>query len=268
MFVRTISALPGLLLDWINIGEVSLHLRFAFFVLLAALRSHSAFAERLTTATGYGLVYDVYPADGPAALIFMHGKNGGHGSPLMKSFAERVAQSGCTVYLPRMPWSRFWDGTLEDAVSAIDALVDIAAKNGQKVFVGGQSLGANFTTVYRPTDPPPAVIGKVMTSPGGLLDLTAPNAKAFWDSFMPSVERARELDRTGKGKEKAKFSGTNVVGTKSIEEHYETRRPSSRSSGRPESRTRSKPARNGPSISCRVIPRASILISTATIIRR
>jgi dienelactone hydrolase len=127
-------------------------------------------AERLTTATGYILLYDVYPAEGPITLIFMHGKNGGHVSPLMKGFAERIAQAGITVYLPRMPWSRFWDGTVDDAASAIDALVDLAAKNGKKVFVGGQSLGANYTQVYRAADPPPAVIGKVMTNPGGMLD--------------------------------------------------------------------------------------------------
>lgn len=196
--------------------------RFAFAVFLIVLGSHSALAERLTTATGYELIYDVYPGDGPAALIFMHGKNGGHIAPIMKSFAERVARSGFTVYLPRMPWSRFWDGTVEDAVSVVDTLVDLAAKNGKKVFVGGQSQGANFTMVYRPANPPPQVIGKVLTNPGGMLDLTPSTATAFWASIMPSVERARELDRAGKGKEKTKFSGTNVVGTKSIEEHYET----------------------------------------------
>lgn len=178
--------------------------------------------ERLTTTTGYALIYDVYPASGPAALIFMHGKNGGHQSPNMKAFAERISRAGFTVYLPRMPWSRFWDGTVDDAVSAIDALVDLAARNGKKVFVGGQSLGANFTSLYRADGPPPAVIGKVMTNPGGFLDLTPTTARSFWDSFMPSVHRARELERQGKGKERTKFSGTNVSGEKSVEEHYET----------------------------------------------
>jgi alpha-beta hydrolase superfamily lysophospholipase len=121
-----------------------------------------------------------------------------------------------------MPWSRKWDGTVNDAVSAVDALVELAARNGKKVFVGGQSLGANFTSLYRADNPPPAVIGKVMTNPGGFLDLTPSTARSFWDSFMPSVERARELERQGKGKEITKFSGTNVSGEKSIEEHYET----------------------------------------------
>jgi alpha-beta hydrolase superfamily lysophospholipase len=121
-----------------------------------------------------------------------------------------------------MPWSRLWNGTVDDAVSAVDALVDLAARSGKKVFVGGQSLGANFTSVYRADNPPPAVIGKVMTNPGGMLDLTAPNARTFWDAFMPSVERARALEKEGKGKERTKFSGTNVQGEKSIEEHYET----------------------------------------------
>jgi len=184
--------------------------------------THAVRAEQLTTATGYTLLYDAYPATGPAALVFMHGKNGTHAAPLIKAFAQRMAQAGITVYLPRMPWSRLWDGTVDDAVSVIDALVERAARDGKKVFVGGQSLGANFTMVYRPVDPPAAVVGKVMTNPGGLLDLTPSSAQAFWAAIMPSVERARALDRDGKGKDKIKFSGTNVVGEKSIEEHYET----------------------------------------------
>lgn len=184
--------------------------------------SAEAKAERLMTPTGYELFYDVYPADGPAALIFMHGKNGGPMAPLMKSFAERIQKAGFTVYLPRMPWSRFWDGTVQDGISSIDALVDLAAKNGKKVFVGGQSLGANFVTVYRPNDPPAAVIGKVVLNPGFFLDLMPSSATSFWGSFMPSVERALALEKEGKAKEKTKFSGTNVVGARSTEEHYET----------------------------------------------
>ena len=189
---------------------------------LAVVAVGDARAERLKTATGYDLNYDVYPADGPAALVFLHGKNGSHVSPNMKAFAERISKEGIAVYLPRMPWSRFWDGTVQDGISGIDALVELAAKNGKKVFVGGQSLGANFATVYRPVDPPPAVVGKVILNPGAFLDLTSSSATAFWGSFMPSVERAWALEKDGKGKEKTKFSGTNVVGENSIDEHYET----------------------------------------------
>lgn len=179
-------------------------------------------ADELTTQTGYALNYDVYPANGPTALVFLHGKNGSHISPNMKLFAERIAQAGIAVYLPRMPWSRLWDGTVQDGLSGIDALVDLAARDGKKVFVGGQSLGANFATVYRPADPPPAVVGKVVLNPGAFLDLTPSSATSFWGAFMPSVERAWVLEKEGKGKEKTKFSGTNVVGDKSIDEHYET----------------------------------------------
>ena len=200
-------------------------MRFIVAILLIAVgigTAVSARAERLTTPTGYALIYDVYPASGPAALVFLHGKNGSHITPNMKLFAERISKAGIAVYLPRMPWSRLWDGTVQDGISGIDALVELAAKDGKKVFVGGQSLGANFATVYRPADPPPAVIGKVILNPGAFLDLTPSTAATFWGAFMPSVERAWALEKEGKGKEKTKFSGTNVSGEKSIEEHYET----------------------------------------------
>jgi pimeloyl-ACP methyl ester carboxylesterase len=55
-------------------------------------------------------------------LVLLHGKNGSPRSPLMRNFAERVAAAGTTVYLPAMPWSRAWNGTVADANAAIDAL--------------------------------------------------------------------------------------------------------------------------------------------------
>ncbi|MBI4183392.1 MAG: alpha/beta hydrolase [Proteobacteria bacterium] len=180
-------------------------------------------AETLTAATGYRVEYDRYAAVGreqPVALVFMHGKNGAHDARNLKTLAEKIARVGFTVYLPSMPWSKRWDGTVADATAALDALVALAAKDGKKVAVGGQSMGAAFALVYRAADPPPALIGKVLTSPGGLLDLTPPGS-LFWKTITPSLERAKALEAAGKAKEKTNFGGANVVGTRSVEESYE-----------------------------------------------
>ena len=80
-------------------------------------------------------------------------------------------------------------------------LVALAARDGKKAVVGGQSMGAMFSLVYRSADPPPAVVGKVLTSPGGLLDLIPPNAP-FWNSINPSLDRAKALEAAGKAKER------------------------------------------------------------------
>lgn len=192
-------------------------------LMLAAAWGGAASAETLTAATGYRVTYDVYGADGrePVALIFMHGKNSRHDLRGMVRLADKIAHEGFRVYLPRMPWSQEWDGTHQDATAALDALVALAAKDGKKVVVGGQSMGAMFSLVYRPADPPAAVAGKVLTSPGQLLDLIPPTAP-FWKPINASLEKARPLEAAGKGKEKTSFGSSNTLGAKSFEENYDT----------------------------------------------
>jgi pimeloyl-ACP methyl ester carboxylesterase len=192
-------------------------------LIFAAIGSGPAGAETLTAATGYRLTYDVYGASGrePIALIFMHGKNARHDARGLVRLADKIAYEGFRVYLPLMPWGPDWDGTHQDATAALDALVALAAKDGKKVAVGGQSMGAAFSLVYRPTNPPPAVVGKVLTSPGQLLDLIPPEA-LFWKGVNPSLERAKALEAAGKGKERTQFESSNTLGTRTFTETYNT----------------------------------------------
>ena len=198
----------------------------AFFLSLigltvAATWHGEAQAETLTTATGYRLEYSVHGKDssGPIALIFMHGKNSRHDGRVMIRLADKIAYEGFRVYLPRMPWSQEWDGTHQDATAALDALVALAAKDGKKAVVGGQSMGAMFSLVYRPADPPAAIVGKALTSPGQMLDLI-PAGTPFWKSITPSLEQAKSLEAAGKGKERVRLTSTNTMGAQSYEENY------------------------------------------------
>lgn len=197
----------------------------ALLIAVMVLVARPARAEALTAATGYQTVYDVYAAEGaalPLALVFLHGKNGSHESPAMRAFARSFVAEGITVYLPSMPWSRKWNGTAEDAAAAVDALVAVAAQDGRKVVVGGQSMGAAFSLVWRPADAPPAVVGKLLTSPGHMLDMFPPTAQ-FWKGVMPSLNKAKALIAAGKGQEIARFEGTNTSGTNLLSENYEMR---------------------------------------------
>jgi pimeloyl-ACP methyl ester carboxylesterase len=99
-------------------------------------------------------------------------------------------------------------------------LVALAARDGKKVVVGGQSMGAMFSLVYRPTDPPPAVVGKALTSPGQMLDLI-PSSAPFWNTLKPSLERAKELEAAGKGKERIRLGATNFHGTRMVDESFD-----------------------------------------------
>lgn len=206
-------------------------MRTFLYVLMAGMSLAASWAppataqsHTLTTATGYKLEYAVRGQDsgGPIALIIMHGKNAQPDMVLNRTtrWAERVAQDGYRVYVPVMPWSARWDGTHEDATAAIDALVELAAKDGKKVVVGGHSMGAMFTLVYRSSGLPPAVVGKFASGPGHMLDMIA-SGSSFWSDINASIDRAKSFEADGKGKEKIQFGGRNTAGSKNITESYE-----------------------------------------------
>jgi pimeloyl-ACP methyl ester carboxylesterase len=194
-------------------------------ITLATLLTQPAMAEArtLTTSTGYRLDYDVrgQESSGPIALIIMHGKNFPAEATLHRfaAWGERVAQAGFRVYTPVMPWSARWDGAHEDATSALDALVELAAKDGKKIIVGGHSMGAMFTVLYRASALPPAIIGKFVSAPGHMLDMI-PTSSSFWSDINPSLRRAKSLEADGKGKEKSQFDGRNTAGSQNITESY------------------------------------------------
>lgn len=209
-------------------GEVmckSLTLFFGAFLLpLIVALPLLAQSQSLKTATGYQLEYTVrgQDANGSHALIIMHGKNA---SPEMilnrlARWGDLIAAQGFRVYVPVMPWSARWDGTHEDATSAIDALVELAANDGKKVFIGGHSMGAMFTLLYRPSNTPSAVVAKFVSAPGHMLDMI-PSNLSFWADIRPSLERAQSLQAAGKGKDKMRFGGRDVVGSQHMTETYE-----------------------------------------------
>lgn len=194
---------------------------FCAGVAVAGFSSGRAHAETLAASIGWRVEFDILPATGPLALVLLHGKNGAPRTPLMRNFAERVAASGIAVYLPAMPWSRAWNGTVADANAAIDALVAHAAASGKKVVVGGLSLGATFAMTWRPADPPAPVVGKAFMNPGGLLDLIPPTG-IFWKRIQPEIDRAKQLEAAGRARVPVQFGGQNAVGEAFVEESYTT----------------------------------------------
>jgi len=199
-------------------------LAFGLFILIATVSGRiraqdAADTQSLTAPTGYRFSVDIYPATGPLALVFLHGKNSVNRTPNTRGLAARLAAAGITVYLPVMPWSRAWNGTVADGHGALDTLVERAAATGKKVMVVGQSLGAAFAMTYRPADPPAAVIGKVFMNPGGLLDLIPP-ASPFWRTVGPEVERAKALEAAGQGQAPVAFGGANAIGESLVSENY------------------------------------------------
>jgi len=86
-------------------------------------------------------------------LILMHGKWGGPKSPFLRVLAEKV-QRVCEVELREMPWSRNrnYDETYEATLAKLSEAVRRYRANGYKrVFIGGQSFGANASIAYQAT---------------------------------------------------------------------------------------------------------------------
>lgn len=103
-----------------------------------------------------GLMLAAFSVPGIAqdcVVVVMHGKWGGPKSPYLRVFAEKV-QKVCHVELREMPWSRNrnYDETYEAALSKLsDTVRDYRMKGYKKVFLSGQSFGANASIAYQAT---------------------------------------------------------------------------------------------------------------------
>ena len=86
-------------------------------------------------------------------VVVMHGKWGGPKSPYLRVLAEKV-QRVCDVELREMPWSRNrnYDETYEAALTKLsDSVRGYREKGYKKIFLGGQSFGANASIAYQAT---------------------------------------------------------------------------------------------------------------------
>jgi pimeloyl-ACP methyl ester carboxylesterase len=114
-------------------------LRFVF-VCLIALLPQATLAQRAPLA-GFG-------------VVLMHGKGGQPGSNII-SLAQALESQGAKVVRPRMAWSgqrgqpTSYEIEFSAALRAIDPAIAELRKNGAtKIFIGGQSIGANAAIAY------------------------------------------------------------------------------------------------------------------------
>ena len=98
-----------------------------------------------------GVVWLPSQAAQDCAVILMHGKWGGPKSPYLKVLADKIAPT-CKVELRDMPWSRIrnYDQTYENALQDLGQAVKKYRADGyKKVFIAGQSFGANAAMAYQ-----------------------------------------------------------------------------------------------------------------------
>lgn len=147
--------------------------------------------------------------DAPAAgddlgVVLLHGKAGSP-SGYIRELTTSLQSNGHLVSTPTMPWAenRIYDASFNEALREIDREVDSLRQQGAKfVVVAGHSLGANVALGYAAS----------RDSASGIIALApahTPELPAFIKRLGQDVRRARELVRTGKGKEKHRFSDLN-----------------------------------------------------------
>ena len=165
-------------------------------------------ADTLSTPSGLVTQAMVYgESSKPLALVFIHGKGSEPDKPDYKSLYSKLNDAGYQVIAPRMPWAgEHWTGTLSQAMEVIDAAVELAAKSGRKVVVGGHSYGGMAAILYRPANPPAAIVGRFMLAPAGMIDL----AKKSQDAVAPAIAEAKRMIAEGHSQEATRFSVTNV----------------------------------------------------------
>ena len=177
-------------------------------IMLICLCIAPASADTLSTPSGLITQAHVYGEPSkPLVLVFIHGKGSEPDKPDYKSLYSKLNDAGYQVIAPRMPWAgEQWTGSLSQAMEVIDAAVDLVAKSGRKVVVGGHSYGGMAAILYRPANPPTSVVGRFMLAPAGMIDL----AKKSQAAVEPALAQAKQMIAEGKAQETARFSVTNV----------------------------------------------------------
>jgi len=135
-----------------------------------------------------------------AGVVLLHGKQGSADARLLRPLVAALMREGCLVRTPEMPWSgaRIYDRTYEAAMEEIDAVVkELRDSGAKKIFIGGQSLGANAALYYAGRT---EVDGVLALSPGHIPDVQTPE---------DSVTRAKRIIQAGRGDERASFEDNN-----------------------------------------------------------
>ena len=106
---------------------------------------------QISLLLGLGIASAPSQAAQDCVVILMHGKWGGPKSPYLKVLADKIEPT-CKVELRDMPWSRFrnYDQTYENALRDMEQAVKGYRDGGyKKVFIAGQSFGANAAMAYQ-----------------------------------------------------------------------------------------------------------------------
>lgn len=174
----------------------------------------SAGSLKIETTSGYKTSAEVHKAKGTAkgiTVIMLHGKGGNPGASQYSGFYSKLRKAGYTVIAPRMPYSRF-NGSYQQTIEVINAAVDTANKQGDKVVLAGHSLGATISLQYGGNYQRKELVGIMPIALGHAPELSPKLMRITG----PSVMKAREMASSGNGSKKKSFKDVNMGKPSSI----------------------------------------------------
>lgn len=191
---------------------------FAFCMLVSMGANAQSF--KVETASGYETRIYVHQAKGEAkdiTVVMLHGKSGSPGRSFYSGFYRKLRKAGYTVLAPKMPYSDF-DGNYTQAIDVVDAAVDYAVKQGNRVVVAGHSMGATIALHYVGNHYRKEIIGFLPIALGHSPDV----AMGLRNETIVSVMQAREMVKQGNGSKRKYFDDINAGKRKTIRMTAET----------------------------------------------
>jgi pimeloyl-ACP methyl ester carboxylesterase len=168
---------------------------------------------KLSTPKGFSTNSTLYTQDENSSdylFILLHGKAGNTQSSYRVKTYESLADEGYEVLVPKMPWSKDWEGTLNDGLELIDSSIEYAKSRNKKAILVGHSLGAAVSIIYGSEEPHENLEGIIVIAPGHLLH----QSKRMRKTSKKSLEKAINMVDNNQGDEKSNFKMLNTGKTK------------------------------------------------------
>lgn len=145
---------------------------------------------RMIALFALALVAGAAAAQGMNGAVILHGN--GETPQSVAVLADALRRENVLTATPELPWSarRLYDRRLAETDIEIDKAIEgVKIQGAQRVYLIGQSLGANYALRYASR---PGVTGVVAIAPG-----FAPESPFFAQTFADDLRRARDLIARG-----------------------------------------------------------------------
>ncbi len=139
-------------------------------------------------------------------FILLHGKSGNIDNTYRVKTYNNLYKKDYEVLAIKMPWSKDWEGTLENGLELIDSAINFALEKGKKPILVGHSLGGNISLIYASKNPNKNLLGVITVAPGHMIHQSKKSQKVSEES----LKKAQKMISENEGDKKADFKMLNT----------------------------------------------------------